>query len=99
MINHVDDHISFYCLFILDPMAEGVKISDGMIGGILGGGLFLLVAIILAVIAVKIFNKRKQREKAMRYGKFTFQFWAFKTSSETFLIFIMTLKLLFLQAM
>ena len=46
-----------------------MKISDGLIGGIAGGLLFLLVASILAVIAVKIFNRRKQRERAMRYGK------------------------------
>ncbi|KAK2156895.1 hypothetical protein LSH36_202g01004 [Paralvinella palmiformis] len=52
----------------VDPMHEGVHISDGMIGGIVGGLLFLFVAIILAVLAIKIFNKRKQREKAMRYG-------------------------------
>ena len=55
-------------LMFPDPMHEGVHISDGMIGGIVGGLLFLFVAIILAVLAIKIFNKRKQREKAMRYG-------------------------------
>ncbi|ELU05784.1 hypothetical protein CAPTEDRAFT_193232 [Capitella teleta] len=51
-----------------DPLAEGVSITEGMIGGIVGGLLFLLVTVILAIVAVKIFNKRKQREKAMRYG-------------------------------
>lgn len=54
---------------ITDPMVKGVNLSDGMIGGIVGGLLFLLVTVILAVIAVKIFNKRKQRERAMRYGE------------------------------
>ena len=57
------------CVYVTDPLTEGVRISDGVIGGIVGGLLFLFVAIILAIIAVKIFNKRKQREKAMRYGK------------------------------
>jgi uncharacterized protein (DUF2062 family) len=43
--------------------------SEGMIGGLVGGLLFLFVTVSLAVVAVKIFNKRKQREKAMRYGE------------------------------
>ena len=55
--------------FISDPMLEGMHMSQGVIGGIVGGLLFLFVAIVLAVCAVKIFNKRKQRERAMRYGE------------------------------
>lgn len=54
---------------VLDTKGEGFRLSSGMIGGIVGGLLFLVVAFILALIAVKIFNKRKEREKAMRYGK------------------------------
>ena len=59
-----------YYYQISDPMTEGVIISTSMIGGIVGGLLFLFVAIILIVIAIKFFNKRRQRERAMRYGKF-----------------------------
>ena len=53
---------------LVDPMQEGVMISNSMIGGIVGGLLFIFVAIILIVIAIKFFNKRRQRERAMRYG-------------------------------
>ena len=53
---------------VVDPMTEGVMISNSMIGGIVGGLLFIFVAIILIVIAIKFFNKRRQRERAMRYG-------------------------------
>ena len=61
-------------------MGEGVQISEGMIGLIIGVLLFLVVAFILAFIAVKIFNKRKQREKALRTGK-----WASYFNSFTFI--------------
>ena len=53
-------------------MLDGVQISDGMIGGIVGGLLFLFVAICLTVMGIKSLIKRRQREKAMRYGKHTF---------------------------
>ena len=53
---------------ISDPMNEGMIISNGVIGGIVGGLLFLFVAIVMACMAIKIFNKRRQRERAMRYG-------------------------------
>ena len=59
-----------------------------MIGGIVGGLLFLLVTVTLAIVAVKIFNKRKQREKAMRYGE-----------SDTFLSPYQTHVLFYPQAM
>ena len=50
-------------------MQTGMQLSDGEIGGLVGGLLFVLVAIILSVIAVKIFKRRKEQEKAMRYGE------------------------------
>lgn len=56
-------------MLLSDPEGE-IRISDAMIGGIVGGLLFLFVAIILAVLAVKILNKRKQREKQLRYGTY-----------------------------
>ena len=49
-------------------MMEGMMISNGVIGGIVGGLLFLFVAIVMAVMAIRIFAKRRQRERAMRYG-------------------------------
>ncbi len=56
------------CGYLSAPGAVDVVISDGMIGGIVGTLLFVFVAIVLVVLAVKIFNKRRQREKSMRYG-------------------------------
>ncbi len=48
---------------------EGVSVPSGLIGGVVGGLLFVFVAIILIVIAIKFFRKRRQRERAMRYGE------------------------------
>ena len=61
-------HLYTVTVVLVDPMTEGVMISTSMIGGIVGGLLFIFVAIILIVIAIKFFNKRRQRERAMRYG-------------------------------
>ena len=53
---------------ISDPLkAEGM--SNAMIGGVVGGLIFLFIAVILAVMAIKFFSKRRQRERAARYGK------------------------------
>ena len=67
----LDICILIYCdmLYVSDPLMKGVMISNGVIGGIVGGLLFLFVVIVMAVMAVRIFNKRRQRERAMRYGK------------------------------
>lgn len=60
---------SMAIFYFSDPMLDGVQISDGMIGGIVGGLLFLFVAICLTVIGIKSLIKKRQREKAMRYGE------------------------------
>ena len=47
---------------------EGFGLSSTEIGGIIGGLLFLVVAITLAVIAV-VCSKRKDRKRATKYSK------------------------------
>lgn len=58
-------------VLLIDPLNEGVKISKAAIGGIVGGLLFLAVAVLLALCSVKIFGKsRKQKGDVLKYGMF-----------------------------
>ena len=50
---------------------EDFGLSPTMIGGIIGGLLFLLVAITLAVIAV-VCSKRRDRKRATKYSESQF---------------------------
>ncbi|KAJ8316463.1 hypothetical protein KUTeg_006477 [Tegillarca granosa] len=48
---------------------SGFFLSDPQIGGIIGGLLFLLVAVLLAIIGVMC-SKRRDRNRGEKYGKF-----------------------------
>ncbi|XP_021375947.1 uncharacterized protein LOC110464826 isoform X2 [Mizuhopecten yessoensis] len=51
----------------LEAEPSGIYLSQAEIGGIVGGLLFLLVAILLVIIAV-ICSKRKERHRGDKYG-------------------------------
>ncbi|KAL3886696.1 hypothetical protein ACJMK2_026675 [Sinanodonta woodiana] len=57
---------SEYIAFTVPP-EEGFRLSEAEIGGIVGGLLFLIIAVTLAVIAV-ICSRRRDRKQAARYG-------------------------------
>ena len=46
---------------------EGFGLSATEIGGILGGSLFLVVAVTLSIIAI-LCNRRKNRKRRTKYG-------------------------------
>ena len=48
--------------------SKGVFLSEAEIGGIVGGLLFLLVAVLLAIIGI-ICSRKKDRSRADKYGK------------------------------
>ncbi|KAK3588825.1 hypothetical protein CHS0354_028474 [Potamilus streckersoni] len=57
---------SEYIAFTVPP-EEGFRLSEAEIGGIVGGLLFLIIAVTLAIIAV-ICSRRRDRKQAARYG-------------------------------
>ncbi|XP_064650617.1 uncharacterized protein LOC135502063 [Lineus longissimus] len=51
-----------------EQTSGGLIMSQAAIWGIVGGLLFLLVAVIMALIAVKCFNQRREKKKKVKYG-------------------------------
>ena len=56
-------HVSFFC-------SDGLILPEALVGGIVGGILFLLVAVLLAVVAIFHSRRKSRQAKDKKYSKF-----------------------------